>query len=89
MIELVWGSSFKRAYKKAIKANPRLKAKIAEALDFFVQHPFHPSLRTHKLSGKLKNFWSFVVEYDCRIVFQFLEDGNALLIDIGKHDDVY
>jgi len=46
-------------------------------------------LKTHKLSGKLKGLWAFVVEYDCRVVFQFLEEGDVLLIDIGKHDEVY
>ena len=71
------------------KADPSLKPRIAEALETFVNQPFHSSLRTHKLSGKLEGLWTFVVEYDCRIVFQFLEEGDVLLIDIGKHDEVY
>jgi len=29
------------------------------------------------------------VAYDCRVVFQFLDERNVLLIDIGKHDEVY
>jgi mRNA-degrading endonuclease YafQ of YafQ-DinJ toxin-antitoxin module len=34
------------------------------------------------------------VEYDCRIVFDFIENGETgveeiLLIDIGSHDEVY
>ena len=89
MINLFWGSSFKRAYRKTVKAHPHLKGKIAERLEAFANDPFHPSLRTHKLGGKLKGLWAFIVEYDCRIVFQFLEDGDALLIDIGEHDEVY
>ena len=89
MINLVWGSSFRRAYRKVTEANPNLKPKIAQALERFVDNPFHPSLRTHKLSGKLKDFWAFVVEYDCRIVFQFLDSEYIVLIDIGKHDEVY
>ena len=66
MINLLWGSSFKRAYKKMIKAKPYLRDKISQCLELFVNEPFHPSLNTHKLSGKLKGFWAFVVEYDCR-----------------------
>ena len=89
MINLIWGSSFKRAYKKVIVANPDLKPKIAQALKTFADNPLHPSLRTHKLSGKLKGLWAFVVAYDCRVVFQFLDDQDVLLIDIGKHDEVY
>jgi len=75
-------------YKNCPPLN-RLKDKIAERLGAFADDPFHPSLRTHKLSGKLEGLWSFIVEYDCRIVFRFLENGDVLLIDIGKHDEVY
>lgn len=89
MINLIWGSSFKRAYKRVAAANPDLKPKIAQSLETFVANPHHPSLRTHKLSGKLRGLWSFVVAYDCRIVFQFLGERDILLIDIGKHDEVY
>ena len=89
MINLIWGSSFKRAYKKVTVANPDLKPKIAQALKTFADNPLHPSLRTHKLSGKLKGLWAFVVAYDCRVVFQFLDDQDVLLIDIGEHDEVY
>lgn len=89
MINLIWGSSFKRAYGKVVKAHPHLKDKISECLEAFANDPFRPSLRTHKLSGKLKGLWAFIVEYDCRIVFRFLENGDALLIDIGRHDEVY
>jgi len=89
VINLIWGSSFKRAYKRVTTANPDLKPKIAQAVETFVDNPYHPSLRTHKLSGKLRGLWAFVVAYDCRVVFQFLDEQNVLLIDIGKHDEVY
>ncbi len=89
MINLIWGSSFKRAYKKVTAANSDLKPKIAQALETFADNPLHPSLRTHKLSSKFKGLWAFVVAYDCRVVFQFLDDQDVLLIDIGKHDEVY
>jgi addiction module RelE/StbE family toxin len=89
VINLISGSSFKRAYQKATAANPDLKPKIARALETFAANPLHPSLRTHKLSGKLQGLWAFVVAYDCRVVFQFLDEENVLLIDIGKHDEVY
>lgn len=72
-----------------IGRNPDLKPKITQALETFAGNPYHPYLRTHKLSGKLRGLWAFVVAYDCRIVFQFLDEQNVLLIDIGKHDEVY
>ncbi|HAX78274.1 MAG TPA: hypothetical protein DCY88_21245 [Cyanobacteria bacterium UBA11372] len=50
---------------------------------------FEKSLKTHKLSGKLKEFWSFSIEYDERILFYFTDDGKAVFVDIGSHDEVY
>jgi len=85
VINLIWGSSFKRV----AAANPDLKPKITQALETFIDNPHHLSLRTHKLSGKLRGLWAFIVAFDCRIVFQFLDEQNILLIDIGKHDEVY
>jgi mRNA-degrading endonuclease YafQ of YafQ-DinJ toxin-antitoxin module len=51
-------------------------------------------LKSHKLRGKLSGLWACYVEYDCRIVFAFDEmPGHdcelIVLIDIGKHDEVY
>ncbi|MEP0918408.1 hypothetical protein NC981_16380 [Leptolyngbya sp. DQ-M1] len=58
-------------------------------LEIFIANPFDPSLRTHKLSGKLKDLYSFSLEYDERVVFYFTEDGNAVFVDVGTHDEVY
>lgn len=89
MISLIWGSSFKRSFRKTIENNQYLKKKFVETIEIFVENPFHPALRTHKLSGRLKGLWAFSIDYDCRVIFKFMDDGSALLIDIGTHDEVY
>lgn len=93
-MKLIWSSAFKRAYKKVIKKNPKLKDKIANVLKQLEVDPFHPSLKTHKLSGSLADFWSCSVAYDCQIIFELSENAQVLevfilLIDIGSHDEVY
>jgi mRNA-degrading endonuclease YafQ of YafQ-DinJ toxin-antitoxin module len=55
----------------------------------FSKTPFHPSLRTHKLVGKLEGLWAVSVAYDCRVVFRFMNGDEVLLIDIGSHEEVY
>jgi mRNA-degrading endonuclease YafQ of YafQ-DinJ toxin-antitoxin module len=55
----------------------------------FVSNPHHSSLKTHQLTGDLKNLWSFSVDYDCRIIFYFESKTKIVFIDIGTHDDVY
>jgi toxin HigB-1 len=58
-------------------------------LESFRNDPFQTSLRTHRLSGKLKDVWSYSVEYDLRVVFYFADTEKVVLIDVGTHDEVY
>ena len=88
-IEIGFSSSFKRAFRKRVHGKEKLEGKFWERLSKFSQEPFDPLLRTHRLSGELEGLWSFSVEYDCRVIFKFVEVNKALLIDIGSHDEVY
>ncbi len=88
-MEVSFSSSFKRAFKKRIKGNADLEARFWQKLELFTIDPFDPNLKTHKLSGKLNDFWSFTVDYDERVLFYFTEDGKAVFVDIGNHDQVY
>ncbi len=94
MRNLVWGSSFERAFKKTVRRNPKRRARIADVLQQLATDPFVPALETHKLKGDLAGLWACTVEYDCRIVFEFVKHPEThaeeiLLIDIGTHDEVY
>ena len=89
MVEISFSSSFRRAFKKRIKGNLDLEARFWQKVEQFTIDPFDQRLKTHKLSGKLKELWSFSVEYDERVLFYFTEDGNAVFVDIGSHDEVY
>jgi mRNA interferase YafQ len=54
------------------------------------REPFAPALGTHKLKGELRGYWSCSAGYDLRIVFEWLQDKDLiLLVDIGTHDEVY
>lgn len=89
MIKLVWYKSFMRDFKKTSRRNPELKDKLQEALEIFVNDPYHPILGTHKLSGKLKGHHAFGLGYDLRVVFKFIDQEQVALISIGKHEEVY
>ena len=90
MVEVTFYSSFKRAFKKKVKTRKAIENLFWEAVSIFVKDPFHHSLRTHKLSGKLKDLWSFSVEYNLRVLFYFEENNTkAIFMDIGTHDEVY
>ena len=89
MPKLHWDAGFKRSYQKRIKGNLISEAKFQHAIELFAADPFNPKLRAHKLSGELKGLWAFSCAYDCRIVFEFIDKTNVLLIDIGTHDEAY
>ena len=89
MLFVAFSSSFKRALKKKIKNNKELENKFWEKVETFINNPFEKNLRTHKLSGKLKDLWSFTVDYDFRVIFYFEEKDKCVFIDIGTHQEVY
>jgi len=89
MIKIIWDEGFKRKYKKIIKNNLNLRDKFWELTYLFEKEPFDNRLKTHKLTGKLKGLWAFRIDYDCRVVFKFINSNEVLFIDIGGHDEVY
>ncbi len=89
MIKISFSSSFRRTFKKRIKGNAELESRFWKKIEQFTIDPFDQSLRTHKLSGKLKDLWSFSIGYDERVLFYFTNNGDAVLVDIGSHDEVY
>lgn len=94
MRKLVWSPAFIRAFRRAVRRRPELRDKIEQALQLLVDDPFHTKLQSHKLKGPLKGLWACTAGYDCRILFEFVEnsesiDDDILLLTIGKHDEVY
>ena len=76
--------------KKRIKAT-EIEKEFWDRLSVFIENPFESKLKTHKLSGKLEDLWSFSIEFDLRVVFYFTKDKpkKAVFIDSGAHEEVY
>lgn len=94
MRRLVWNKHYAKHLKRLLRQNPNLINKIESTLSILIESPFDPRLNTHKLKGGLKECWSCSVEYNLRIVFQFVptdkeEEDDILLLGIGDHDTVY
>ncbi len=81
-MKILYHPRFKRAYKK-LSAELKSKAEIKEKL--FRDNPFHPILDTHKLHGKLKNYWSFSVDKKYRVLFEF-DNADVIFLDVDNHD---
>ncbi len=63
---------------------------LKKSIKLLQTNPTHPSLRMHKLQGKMKQFYSVSIDMKYRVVVDFIVvDKTIIMIDIGSHDDVY
>lgn len=85
-------NAFVRAAKKIIRKNPTHSKDIQITLQQLEKDVYHPSLRTHKLTGNLQGSLACSAGYDLRIIFCLVKhvDKEAILLEsIGTHDEVY
>jgi len=87
-MRIQFSSCFKGKYKKLIAKQPKVRALFETALALLMKNFKEPSLKTHKLSGKLKDCWAFYLTYDLRVIFERKKD-TIILLNIGTHDEVY
>ncbi len=81
-LEVLYTPEFKRDYKKLPK---NLRELLKRKGELFVQRPFHPKLRTHKLTGKLRGRWAFSLDRRHRVIFRFLKKREVLFLRVGDH----
>lgn len=76
---------FQRSYKRL---DPQLKKAANKRIALFRMDRFDQRLDTHRLHGKLKDFWSFSVDSRRnRVLFEFLTStqDEVVFFDIGNH----
>ncbi|MAD41756.1 MAG: plasmid stabilization protein [Arcobacter sp.] len=88
--KLLISDEYKKKLKKFFKKHPNMLDRYSKCLFILEQDPYHPSLRIHKLKGRLAEFYSISINMEYRIIIDFIiRDGEIILVDIGTHDDVY
>jgi len=88
--DIIYTDSYVKRAKKFIKKHPELISQYEKTLKLIELNPSHPSLRLHKLQGKLTELYSVSINISYRITIDFLiEDNKIIPVDIGSHDDVY
>jgi addiction module RelE/StbE family toxin len=84
-MKILYSPKFAREYKKL----PLEIKKIAEKQEaIFRKNPFDKRLKTHKLSGALKDFWSLSIGYRYRIIFEF-GDSDICYFHVVGDQDIY
>lgn len=90
MYSLVWTDYFSRKTGKFLKKHPEIVEKFQDTILLIEKDPFDNSLRTHKLKGRLAEFYAVSVSRSYRIVLDIqIMEKNVILLNIGIHDDVY
>lgn len=74
-----------RFLRESKKFSEQLMQDLERAIALFVKNPQDPSLRTHRLKGSLKDFYSFSMNYKYRIVFEWSGKNTAILHMVGNH----
>jgi len=88
MLRIFTTPRFEKRLKIFIKSRPDLSKTVQQKMKEIANNPFSINLKTHKLSGHLKECFASKINYGHRIIFTV--NGDELcFIDVGSHDEVY
>ncbi len=87
---LIYPDSYIRRARKFLRKHTDIHGQYEKTLRLLELDPFHPSLRTHKLEGRLQGLFSISINMSYRIVMEMeINDEEIILINIGSHDQIY
>ncbi len=88
--KIVRTDEYFKKLKKFIKKHPDVLDRYIKSIELLEIDPFHPSLRIHKLKGKLREYCSISITMKYRVVIDFIIENDEIIpIDIGTHNEVY
>ena len=82
-MEIVYSAKFAKEYKK-LPLKVKLSAERKEKI--FRKTPHSPLLKTHRLTGKLKEYYAFSIDYHYRIIFEFRKKDIIWFHSVGTHE---
>jgi len=90
MYEIRFAEGYEKRAVKFFKKHREIYPQYKKTITLLAADPSHPSLRVHKLHGRLEGYSSVSINIKYRIIVNFIiVDGVIVLIDIGSHDAVY
>ena len=85
-MNIEYRGTYKKMFQNLSKPEKELTRDI---LELFIEAPHHPSLRNHPLDPPLERYRSISIDADLRILYRMIDTETALLLKIGKHDEIY
>ena len=90
MPKILYTDSYIRRARRFVKRHPELIEQYRKTLHLLEADPSHPSLRLHKLSGKLSALYAVSINTIYRIALEFIiQDDTIIPVHVGTHDEVY
>ncbi len=87
---LVFTEQYSRRARRFLQRHPELKQQYLKTLQLLEANPHHPSLRLHRLGGKLAELHSVSINISYRITLELLiSDEEIIPVNVGDHDAVY
>jgi addiction module RelE/StbE family toxin len=83
MYRILYSKIFISQFEKIPK---KIQSIVYKKIEVFKKDPNYPLLKTHKLHGELVGYFSFSVNYEIRIVFEYGENKEIHFLKIGSHD---
>jgi len=88
--KIIYTKSYIKRAGKFVKKYPQLIGQYEKTLKLLELNPFHPSLRLHRLSGRLSELFAVSINISFRITLELLISEKEIIpINIGIHDNVY
>lgn len=87
---LIFTDQYVRRARRFLQRHPELKQQYLKTLQLLEANPHHPSLRLHRLEGKLADLHSVSINISYRITLELLiTDKEIIPVNVGDHDAVY
>ena len=88
--KIFYTKNYNRRSARFIKKHPELIGQYEKTLRLLELDPFHPSLRLHKLKGRLSELHAVSINIGYRISIEFLLTEKTIIpVNVGSHEDVY
>lgn len=88
--KLIFTEQYEKRLRKFIKKHPEVLSQYEKTIRLLEVNPHHPSLRLHKLSGKLTDLHSVSINISYRITIELIITEKEIIpVEIGSHDEVY
>ena len=88
--QLMFTDQYNRRAAKFLKRHPDVETQYVKTLELLELNAHHPSLRLHRLSGKLEGLQSISINLKYRVTIEIIiTERDIVLINVGDHDAVH